>query len=107
MATIPWMAGARRGSIRAQLVDANGAIPLGSATVNLTARRRSDGAGTVNSACVIEDAANAIVRYDPGASDFLLPGEWDLQFRILLPGALPQYVPDGYFDTLDVMSPIV
>ena len=107
MATIPWMCGARRGSIRATLTDANGGIPLGSATVNFTARRRSDGAGTINSAAVIEDAAAGVVRYDPGATDLLLAGEWDLQWRILLPGALPQYVPDGYFDTIDAMTPIV
>ena len=106
---IPWMAGQLRGSIRAQLTDANGPLPgLPSAlSVRFTARRMEDGLGLVDGFATVEDAANAIVRYDPVPGDFGTPGQYGVQWLVSHSGALPQYVPDDGYDELDCMAPIV
>jgi hypothetical protein len=86
---IPWMAGQMRGSIRAQLVDANGPIPgLASATGGyFTARRQADGLGQVYRPVTIEDAVQSIVRYDPQPGDLLArpADEW-----LVVHGGLPR-----------------
>lgn len=105
---IPWMATGRRGSIRATLLDANGPLQgLSSATVYFTARRQSDGGGLIDSPAVIEDAAQAVVRYDPGPGDFAIPDKYDVQWRVMLSGGLPCYVPDDSYDELDALEALV
>lgn len=106
---IPWMAGQQRGSIRATLTDANGPIGgLASAeSVTFTARRLSDGLGLIQAPAVVEDAVSAIVRYDPSPGDFAEPGQYAVQWLIVLSGTKPMYVPDDGFDEVDCLAPIV
>jgi len=103
------MAGQQKGSIRAQLTDANGPIEgLASAVgVFFTARRLTDGMGSIDAPAVIESATDAVVRYDPQPGDFADAGLYAVQWRVMHSGDLPQFIPDDGYDELDCLAPLV
>lgn len=83
--------------LQATLSDQNGPIDLTTATAVKLLMKTTDGRISVTGACAIVDAVNGVVRYQWVRGDTDNIGEYNVEFEITWPTALPETVPnDGY-----------
>lgn len=89
-------------SLQATLSDDNGPIDLSTATgVKLLMRT---GGTLVSGACTIVDARNGIVRYDWARGDTDTVGEYNVEFEITWPTALPETVPNDGYNSIEIQA---
>lgn len=62
--------------------DADTPIDLTDATVSFQMRKPDDRRFTVNAGMFLEDAPNGRVRYEWGANDLAVPGDYQAQFEV-------------------------
>lgn len=96
--------GDRSPSISAQLFNPDGTNPsLVGATVTFRMKNTSTGAIITGSA-VVDDAGQAKVHYAWGASDTLVAGTYNAEWRVVDAGGIQSTYPNDGFFTVSVIA---
>ena len=82
--------------VDAELCDRRGPVDLTGATVNFIIKSPT-GVVKINAACVIVDAANALVRYHWVPTDTNTPGAYRGEFQVSYPGGTLDTFPNDKY----------